>query len=180
MSRRNPPAPADTGTSPGPAAVEVLDHTRRDVQTISPPWKEDDMDRQAVYSLLDHRGKPRYYDVNGLRIYRAGEKPDPLMKPAAQPQAQKPQPPRAPKPANAPAKAMAAAAGAADGEINLTMWANRQIRYPFAKVRQAISERYSKIAQDEREAINFLIDEKLVEPSVLPLWRMSAADDEAA
>lgn len=69
----------------------------------------------------------------------------------------------APEPAPPPAKAKPEAVD--DGDVNLTGWAeDPDVNYTFGKIRATIQERYSKIVTTERDAIAFLVDEKVAEP----------------
>lgn len=174
------PLMAKERTNPAtiPAAaptVELLDRSRH-VTEIHGNYQADGMDRPAAFSQVDHRGRTRYYDSSGVRIYLPGEKPDQRTKPSPIPQiaAAKAQPPRGGAKADAPASP----ASGDEGEINLTAWALRQVRYPFAKVREAISQRYSKVVTDEREAIGFLIEEKAVDGEVWAAWGFQSAEEE--
>ena len=49
-----------------------------------------------------------------------------------------------------------------DGEVNLTAWAKGEVKYRFARVRDAISERYNREVTNEDDALETLMDAKVV------------------
>lgn len=161
----------------------ILDRSKP-VQTISPPADG------AHYAQMCSDGITRYYDGSFRRVmtrWDTAAPPAPKTaglagKTAARAKVDQPQPTpddpddipedereldQAPVPPELPPGGTVTPI-VADGEVNLTAWAeDATVNYPYAEVRKAIQERYSKVITTEREALAFLVDEKVAEPTAV-------------
>lgn len=145
--------------------------TSRPYGTITPPY------HSAVYSQTV-RGRERYFGPDKERVFPPGDPGDgDLAAPAAALSKAPDQPSetekRGPGRPRKQAKASVDAAAKEDAaepppppqspdDVNLSMWALGEARYPFAAVREAILKRFNSMAVDERRAIEILEDNGIV------------------
>lgn len=135
----------------------------------------------ASYAQKCSDGITRYYDGTFRRVKTTWDVAEPsaaAKQPAKAKQAEASKPKQAAQPVVQPAPQPAEADDddedtpadekpptITDGEVNLTAWAeDPDTNYPFAEVRRAVMDTYSKVVTTERDALAFLIDEKVADP----------------
>lgn len=173
--------PAETINSelsqpPNPASVprvqasrrrdDMIDRSRaRDIGIVTPPAPTLDPDRFAHLFQPGPSGEPRYFDKDGRRVRMPG---DDEREAEAAVERQRTALQRA-KRLREQAEALERGEepetpdeDVKEGEINLTEFALFRRNYDFREVRKAIQTRFNIVVKDEEQAIDVLIDQKVV------------------
>lgn len=169
-----------------PKGAHTLDRSRRDWGEITgapfvvgkDPTTGDDL--VAHYTQPDRYGIVRYFDGEGIRLKRDGEPPD----------GTRPPPPKGQKLRQVPVDRMQQRQveeiqeedrqpgdALVVGDVNLTAWMLRQEKYPFAMVRKAVEQRFSRNCGSEADIFDFLLQQGVVTAEQLRTAGVALSND---